>query len=172
MKLGRLVGLGLLLIGIIFVAYPNAASPHAKIYVRVDDAGVEVLEAELETTLPLAMLDTYIRNLTIGDRTLDVQAVMGQNVITDYLISNVGTGYTLIRTNPFTQAVPAGETVNIVLTLRDNKKSTIQTVTLQVTAPQPVASYVVGVLGVIFGAVILIMPSRFTPRTRRRTRRR
>lgn len=170
MKLGRLIGLAMLIIGIIFLAFPNATPQHAKIYLQVDQASVSILESELETYLPLAMLDTYVRNLTMGDRTLDVQANLGQAVIGNYQLSSVGVGYTLIRTDPFKQVALPGTIVQITVTLRDNSGSLLSSVKSDIVVQQPLVPYALGVFAVIVGIAGLLMPQELGRRIEEATR--
>ena len=165
MKIGRLIGLALILAGVVFLLYPNLYPQHAKICLRVDTNSLTVIQSEIETGLPLAMLDTCIGNLTVGDRSLEIIGKAENDHILDYSVSGVGTGYMLIRTDNFKRALSAGEVLTLTMYLMDRGNNKIADRRSEVQAPTPYQSYIAGVLFLITGAFLVLRPSSLNPKT-------
>jgi len=165
MKIGRVIGLALILAGVVFLLYPNLYPQHAKICLRVDTNSLTVIQSEIETGLPLAMLDTCIGNFTLGDRSLEIVGTAGNDHISDYSVSSVGTGYMLIRTDNFERALSAGEVLTLTMYLMDRGNNKIADRRSEVQAPTPYQSYIMGVLLLIAGAFLVLRPTSLNPKT-------
>jgi len=150
------MGLLVILLGVVFLVFPITGAQHLKVYVRVTTTTIRVLECEIEEALPLAMMDTYVRNLTQGDRTLRVEAYSDNQTVLQESISGVGEGFDLIRTKNLNRFVPWESTTEVHVTLLDSK-GLVSEQTVENTAPLSISIWagafllVAGVLIALYG---------------------
>ncbi|HEV2225688.1 MAG TPA: hypothetical protein VGR56_02655 [Nitrososphaerales archaeon] len=111
------LGIFLLIFGAYVSLFPLSFPPHLRVYFAVTDSSVTLLETTVEYAIPLAGIQPYIQNLTLGNRILEISAYLKNQLVLNESYSNLGTGYDVIRTNNFAMGVAAGSNISVIARL-------------------------------------------------------
>ncbi len=153
-KVWFVVGALLILFGVYISVFPVSTPPHLDVYFDVSNSSVVLLQTTAAYNEPMSMVQPYIQNLTTGNRTLGITALLDDKPILNQTYDDVGVGYDIIRTNDLAGSVPSGSNVTVIVQLTGSGQL-LSTDRTSVVANPTALWLVMGVVSAIAGIVFI-----------------